>query len=106
MPRWVVTLQSGNRIQVCAVARGNLIAPYYWETRADWYMASRHDATSMITDPYLNGNSLTTALAERRFGRPTAIYQVAGHQILVYRTHLLEGLAPPDQPGPARLRPR
>jgi hypothetical protein len=96
----VVTLQSGNRIQVRAVAGGEQIAPYYWETRPDWYAASQHDATFMITDPYLNGNSLTTALAERQFGRPTTIYQVAGHQILVYQTNLLKRLARPNQPGP------
>jgi hypothetical protein len=97
----VVTLQTRDQVQVRAVVKnGKQIAPYYWETRADWYAASQHDATFMITDPYLNVNSLTTAVAERWFGRPAAIYNVAGHQILVYRTNLLERLAPPVQPGP------
>ena len=89
----VVTLQSGNQVQVRAVVkRGDQIAAYYWESRADWYAPSRHDATFVITDPFVDSETLTRAIAERRFGRPAAIYQAAGRQILVYRTNLLERL--------------
>ena len=54
----------------------------------------------MITEAYVNSQTLTSAAAERYFGRPAAVYQVAGRQILIYRTNLLERLAAPDQPGP------
>ena len=59
-----------------------------------------HDATFVITDAYVNSGTLTSAAAERYFGRPAAIYAVADFKILIYRTNLLERLAAPDQPGP------
>ena len=96
-----VTLQSGNQVQVRAVVRrNNQVAAYYWESRPDWYDASQHDATFVITDAYVNSETLTSAAVERYFGRPAAIYVVANFKILVYRTNLLERLAAPDQPGP------
>ena len=96
-----VTLQSGNQVQVRPVVlRHNQVAAYYWESRPDWYDASRHDATFVITDAHVNSETLTSAVAERYFGRPAAIYLVAGYTILIYRTNLLERLAAPDQPGP------
>ena len=96
-----VTLQSGNQVQVRAVVRrNNQVAAYYWESRPDWYDASQHDATFVITDAYVNSETLTSAAVERYFGRPAAIYAVANFKILVYRTNLLERLAAPDQPGP------
>jgi hypothetical protein len=96
-----VTLQSGNQVQVRAVVRRHdQVAAYYWESRPDWYDVSRHDATFVITDAYVNSNTLTSAFAERYFGRPAAVYRVARYKILVYRTNLLERLAAPDQPGP------
>jgi hypothetical protein len=94
-----VTLQSGNQVQVRAVVRypdriaGFYITGYYWETKADWYVASRHDATFVIANGhYPTAPVLTAADVERYFGRPAAAYQVAGREILIYRTNLLERL--------------
>ena len=36
--------------------------------------------------------NITPAVAERNFGRPAAVYQVAGQLILVYGKNLLTGL--------------
>jgi hypothetical protein len=97
----VVTLQSGNQVQVRAVVKSRKrIAAFYWESSPGWYDASRHDATFMITDPNPGPHSLTSAVVERNFGRPAAIYRVAGREILVYRTNLLGRLAAPVQSGP------
>jgi hypothetical protein len=96
-----VTLQSGNQVQVRPVVkRNNQVAAYYWEARPDWYDVSRHDATFVVTDPYVNPDALTSTAVERYFGRPAAIYAVGPFKILIYRTNLLQRLAAPDQPGP------
>jgi hypothetical protein len=103
-----VTLQSGNQVQVRAVVRysdpiaGSYISAYDWETRPDWYDASRHDATFVIANGYYPDSSiLKAANVERYFGRPLATYAVAGREILVYRTNLLERLRAPFRPSPA-----
>jgi hypothetical protein len=102
-----VTLQSGNQIQVRAVVRyadriaGSYISPYDWETKPDWYDASRQDATFVIANGYYpTASILKTADVERYFGRPAATYRVAGREILIYRTNLLERLRAPLQPAP------
>jgi hypothetical protein len=94
-----VTLQSGDQIQVRAVARysdlitGFYIAAYDWETKAGWYDASRHDATFVIANGhYPDSASLPAADVVWYFGRPAATFRVAGHEILVYQTNLLERL--------------
>jgi hypothetical protein len=98
-----VTLQSHNQVQVRAIAkttRGH-VAAYYWETRSDWYDASRHDATFVITNgPYPNSPTLGATEVEQYFGRPAAVYHVAGREILIYRRNLLKRLAAPYQPSP------
>jgi hypothetical protein len=98
-----VTLQSRNRVQVRAVAETThgQVAAYYWETKADWYDASRHDATFVIVNgPYPDSPTLGAMEVEQYFGRPAAIYRVAGREILSYRTNLLKRLAAPFQPSP------
>ena len=39
-------------------------------------------------------DNFTVTLFEKYFHRPAAIYHVAGHVILIYRTNLLTHLAP------------
>jgi hypothetical protein len=102
-----VTLQSGNQVQVRAVVRyadrtaGSYISPYDWETRPDWYDASRHDATFVIANGYYPDSSILKASdVERYFGRPIATYQVAGCEILIYHTNLLKRLRAPFKPAP------
>ena len=98
-----VTVQSGNQVLIRAITvKPGRFAPFYWETRPDWYSPSRHDATFVIADTpraYPNDN-FTAAAAERYFGRPVAIYQVAGRWILRYRMNLLRRLAVPFVPSP------
>jgi hypothetical protein len=94
-----VTLQSGNQVQVRAVdvypdrITGFYINAGYWEMKTDWYDASRHDATFVIANGHqTDAPSLKAAEVERYFGRPAATYRVAGREILIYRTNLLERL--------------
>ncbi len=98
-----VTLQSGNRVQVRAVDRyadpiaGFYINAGYWETKFGWYDASRHDATFVIANGHqIGAKTLRAAQVERYFGRPAATYRVAGREILIYRTNLLEQLGRPS----------
>jgi hypothetical protein len=97
-----VTVQSGNQVQVRAVVQPNgKIIPYGWETKPSWYDPSQHDATFVIAYPNSEVRDLTIAETERNFGRPTAIYLVAGRVILVYQKNLLNDLPPirPAWPG-------
>jgi hypothetical protein len=97
-----VTVQSGNQVQVRAVVQPNgKITPYGWETKSSWYDPSQHDATFVICYPNSEVPNLTIAEAERNFGRPAAIYLVAGRVILVYQKNLLNELPPirPAWPG-------
>ena len=84
----VITLESGNRIQVRAVVmNGPQVIRYDWETNTSWFDASRHDATFVITD--VAGNGLSPS-AERYFGKPEKIDYVAHWAILIYQANLLE----------------
>jgi hypothetical protein len=87
----VITLQSGNRVQVRAVVmQGRQVVPYDWETNTLWFDASRHDATFVIVD--LAGNGLSPS-AGRFFGKPDKIGHVAHWAILIYQKNLLEQVA-------------
>jgi hypothetical protein len=114
-----VTLQSGGKVQVRAVVSttgqalstaqaaappGHLwgpgkIHPFYWETKADWYHASAHDATFVIANgSYPDSAPLTSAEVRYAFGQPAVVYHVAGRAIMVYRTNLLQRLGAPFVP--------
>jgi hypothetical protein len=83
----IVTLQSGNRVQVRAVnVDGSQVIPYLWETNTSWFDASRHDATFLIVD--LAGNGLSPS-AQQAFGKPARIGHVAHWEILIYQKNLL-----------------
>jgi len=87
----IVTLQSGNRVQVRAVVtQGRQVIQYDWETNTLWYDASRHDATFVIIN--LAGSSLSPS-AEQVFGKPDKIGHVAHWAILIYQKNLLEQVA-------------
>ena len=87
----VITLESGNQVQVRAVTiDGRQVTPYLWETNTLWFDASRHDATFVIID--LAGTGLSPS-AEQDFGRPVRIDHVAHWEILIYRKNLLEQFA-------------
>jgi hypothetical protein len=100
----IVTLQSGNRVQIRAVDLYrnidghpglNIYAPG-WETNALWYSASRYDATFAVADSY---GRYPAAGFEHVLGKPAATYRVASWLVLVYRTNLLERILP--RPGPS-----
>jgi hypothetical protein len=87
----VITLQSGNQVQVRAVTMyGSQVFRYDWETNTLWFDASRHDATFVITD--LAGSGLSPS-AESYFGKPVKIEHVAQWTILIYQKNLLEQVA-------------
>ena len=87
----VITLQSGNQVQVRAVTMyGSQVFQYDWETNTLWFDASRHDATFVITD--LAGGGLSPS-AESYFGKPVTIGHVAQWTILIYQKNLLEQVA-------------
>ena len=87
----VITLLSGNQVQVRAVAMyGSQVFRYDWETNTLWFDASRHDATFLITD--LAGIGLSPS-AESCFGKPVKIERVAHWTILIYHKNLLEQVA-------------
>ena len=97
-----VTVQSGDRVQVRAIAlvynsaRPVRFGAYDWETNASWYNASLHDATFVIADrahSYVY-DDFTVAVFEKYLPDPVAIYHVAGHIILIYRTNLLKKVVP------------
>jgi hypothetical protein len=88
----VVTLQSGNRVQIRAVdIRDKKVVVRGWETDLLWYNASRHDARFVVADSH---GRYSAAAYERHFGMPVATYQVASWLILIYRTNLLWQLEP------------
>ena len=97
------TLQSGNGVQVRAVAMpGRQVIRYDWETDTSWFDASRHDATFVITN--LAGKGLSPS-AESYFGKPVMIEYVAHWAILVYHKNLLRQVAIAG-PGRRSLVPR
>ncbi len=94
----VVTVQSGNKVQLRAVdLHKNVGAPGWkikipgWETNALWYDPSRHRATFVVAD--LHDRYPATAF-QQFFGKPASAYRVAHWIVLVYRENLLEQLLP------------
>ena len=69
----IVTLQSGNRVQIRAVdlyPGPNIYAPD-WETNALWYNASRHDATFAVANSYAVTRRPTSSTSSASQRRPT-----------------------------------
>jgi hypothetical protein len=98
----VTTLQSGNQVQIRAVAMyGGPVIRYDWETNTLWFDASRHDATFVVTD--LADSSLSPS-AESYFGKPAKIEHVAHWTILIYQKNLLEQVGVAGR-GPQWLSP-
>ena len=94
-----VTVQAGNRVQVRAVVLPNgKIIPFSWETKPSWFDPTQHDATFVIGYASSAPGNITPAIAERNFGRPTAIYKVAGRLIMIYHKNLLTELPPKNWP--------
>ena len=90
----IVTLQSGNRVQIRAVDLYRHLYVPGWETNTLWYDASRHDATFAVADSH---GRYPAASFEHFLGKPAATYRVAGWLVLVYRANLLHQLT--HRPG-------
>ncbi len=89
-----VTVQSGGRVQVRAVQSPGHWHPFgagYRQAKADWYNPSLHRATFVIAGK--NPSTSSIRRIERFFGRPAAIYYVAGWVIVNYRKNLLVRVA-------------
>ncbi|MGH3150977.1 MAG: hypothetical protein ACRDOB_09620, partial [Streptosporangiaceae bacterium] len=99
----VVTVQSGNRVQIREVdlyrnidgQPGLKIYVPGWEANVLWYNASWYDATFAVADSY---GRYPAADFEHFLGKPAATYRVAGWLVLVYRANLLQRILP--RPGP------
>jgi hypothetical protein len=87
----IVTLQSGNRVQVRTVDVWAKIEAAGWESNELWYNASRYDATFAVADRY---GEYSAARFEHFLGKPAAAYRVASWWVLVYRTNLLRHISP------------
>jgi hypothetical protein len=94
----VVTLQSGDRVQVRAITlvpradgTGYDIHVPYWETNSQWYDSSEHDARYVIAQ---TSGPWSPATYERFFGQPAATYQVPGFVVLEYPENLLSRTLP------------
>jgi hypothetical protein len=97
----IVTLQSGNRLQIRAVDLNRNIDVPGWETNTLWYDASRYDARFAVADYH---GRYPAARFEHFLGKPAATYPVASWLVLVYRTNLLPLILP--RPGSLLSRPR
>ncbi|MGD0065611.1 MAG: hypothetical protein ABSB76_19470 [Streptosporangiaceae bacterium] len=91
----VVTLQSGNRVQVRTVDVWGKIEAAGWESNALWYNPAKYDATFAVANDH---GEYSAARFEHFLGPPAAAYRVAGLWVLVYRTNLLRHIAP-EPPG-------
>ena len=87
----IVTMQSGNQVQIRAVSLRSKFELYYWETNALWYDPSRYDATFVLTGDH---GLYPAARFEHYLGKPAATYREANWVVLVYRTNLLRQLSP------------
>jgi hypothetical protein len=92
-----ITVTTGRRVTVVPVAGGRPIAPYCWQSRADWYDGTRHDARFIVLDLHRVQYGTPEAAVDQ-FG-PPAREQYFGHfVVLIYNTNLLTHMHPPCPP--------
>jgi hypothetical protein len=95
-----VTVDSGGAVAVRAVVRAKHgFRMYAWETRQDWYLAARHDATFALAYDgppvfgLIDADRLAAADFEAFLGKPAEVYRVDGRTVLVYPGNLLDHVA-------------
>jgi hypothetical protein len=106
----VVTLASGDRIQIRAVspARDGRLAPYAWESDAAWYDPRRASANFVVlfagrpAYPGFTDNSAVRAT----FGPPARTYEVGPYSVLAWNRNLLSELGPARRGRAEPGRPR
>lgn len=90
----ILTLDSGNHIQVRPIARtGQSLVLNPWEMQTTWYDSSQHDATFVII-PRSPGTCYTIGCLRQApqevFGPPAATYQVGNLLVLTWHKNLLD----------------
>lgn len=88
----VVTLDSGGRIQIRAVLpSGGRLAPYLWESDAQWYDPHRATANFVVLFPgypgYAGFTDRSSVLAT--FGPPARTYHFGPYTVLTWNKNLL-----------------
>jgi hypothetical protein len=84
-----VTVATDRRVTVVPIAGERRLAPFCWQSKADWYDPTKHDARFVIYDP---GRTMLGSLEP--FGAPVTTHAVGRQQVLVYDHNLLSDLAP------------
>ena len=91
----VVTLTSGNRVQIRQVSvSGGRLNRYGWESSAAWYDSRRNSANFVVLVP---GTTEYPGFTDKRavlatFGKPMRTYRVGRYQVLVWNRNLLADL--------------
>jgi hypothetical protein len=91
----VVTLTSGDRIQIRAVApSGARLTPGTRESKAQWYDPDRNTANFIVLFPGVTGYPGFTQerAALATFGQPARTYHVGSYTVLVWNRNLLREL--------------
>jgi hypothetical protein len=86
-----VTLATGGRVQVAPTTGDDPVLGYRWESRADWYDATRHDARFVIIPLREPADRMMTAV-RAEFGDPVEERFFPGFVVLVYDHNVLVGL--------------
>jgi hypothetical protein len=95
----VVTLITGNRVQVRAIdvgSEGQLITGSYWEADLAWYDPATQYADYIVDTPLLPWNPRYPGPLVRRMeavaGKPAQVYFYDGFSIAVWNQNLLTHL--------------
>lgn len=91
------TADSGNAVGVRAVIDvPSGYAVYAWVTNGSWYDPAKYDANFVIADDASPG--ISVAAVEKVYGRPDAVYPVAGREIVIYHVNLFDTILVPPHP--------
>ncbi len=90
----IVTVDSGGRVKVRALAQPSLVADM-WEAKGSWYDPRAHRATFIVLDsqPGFLNYWEPVALVRRDFGVPSRTYQFAPYTVLVWDKNLLTSIS-------------
>lgn len=87
-----VTVMTSGRVHVAPVFTTDRVSGYRWESKAEWYDATRHDARFLVVDAVGHRGSRTLRTAEAQFGPPVDRQAFADAIVLVYDHNLLVDL--------------
>jgi hypothetical protein len=86
-----LTVTTQRRVTVVALLDGDRLGPFCWQTKADWYDATKHDARFVVYDP---GRTMLGSMETitGTFGQPRETVTVGRQQVLIYDHNLLADL--------------